>query len=180
MCAKRISMWRKHVLVVANVTAASDELLAALEARAAEKSVAFTLIVPATPSAGGRAAAKERLQGAVEHLRAAGLQVDGEVADGDPIVAVSETWDPRRYDEIVVSTLPMRVSKWLHAGLPQRIGELTGAPVTHVVSHPRPPVEIVPAPARERSVMGPLSVLGWGRPVGNRATNRHASSAPLG
>jgi hypothetical protein len=168
-------MWRKHVLVVANVTAASDELLAPLEARAAEEPVAFTLIVPATSSGGGRAGAAERLSEAVEHLRAAGLQVDGEVADGDPIVAVSETWDPRRYDEIVVSTLPMRVSKWLHAGLPQRIGELTGAPVTHVVSQPRPPVEIVLAPPREKSVMGPLSVLGWGRPMRNSETKSHVS-----
>ena len=27
--------------------------------------------------------------------------------------AVSEAWDPKRYDEIIVSTLPPDVSKWL-------------------------------------------------------------------
>ena len=46
----------------------------------------------------------------------------------------ADEWDPRRYDEIVVSTLPQMVSKWLHAGLPERIERITGARVTHVVS----------------------------------------------
>jgi GABA permease len=156
--------WRKNVLVVANVTAGSDELLAALQTRAGEQPTACTLIVPATPSETDRAADRERLGAAVERLRAAGLEVEGRIADSDPIVAVSEAWDPRRYDEIVVSTLPMDVSKWLHAGLPKRIGELTGALVTHVVSEPpRPPVVLAPPRPHEKSALGPLSVLGWGR-----------------
>jgi hypothetical protein len=58
----------------------------------------------------------------------------------------------------------MRFSKWLHAGLPERIGKLTDAPVTHVVSQPpKPEPEVAPPPARTDSGMGPLSVLGWGR-----------------
>ena len=56
----------------------------------------------------------------------------------------------------------MRFSKWLHAGLPERIGKLTGAPVTHVISQPLHEVEVEPAPLRERSAMGPLAVLAWG------------------
>jgi hypothetical protein len=131
--------WTKHILVVANVTAMSDEWLAALEARPAKETAAFTLIVPSAPFEDGRAAARERLRIVIEHPRAAGLNVHGHLGHGDPIVAVSGAWDPQRYDEIVVSTLPMRVSKWLHAGLPQRIGELTNAPVTHVISQPRKP-----------------------------------------
>jgi hypothetical protein len=162
MTSETVVSWTKHVLVVANVTAASDELRAALEALAREQPTAFTLIVPATPSERDGAADRERLSAAVERLRAAGLQVEGRIADSDPIVAVSEAWDPRRYDEIVVSTLPMHVSKWLHAGLPKRIGDLTGALVTHVISEPRPRVENVPPPPREKSALGPLSVLGWG------------------
>ena len=159
--------WRKHVLVVANVTAASGELLAALEALAAARPTSFTLLVPVTPSGRDASADRERLGAALEQMRAAGLEVDGRVGDSDPIVAVSEAWDPGRYDEIVVSTLPMRVSKWLHAGLPERIGGLTGALVTHVVSEPRSPVEHAPPRPREKSVMGPLSVLGWGGPSGH-------------
>ena len=154
--------WTKHFLVVANVTAASDELLDALRRRAGEQSARFTLIVPATPFGGGRAAAQEALELACERLRGAGLEAEGSVGDADPIVAVTEAWDPKRYDEIVVSTLPMRFSKWLHAGLPERIGKLTGAPVTHVISQPLHEVEVEPAPLRERSAMGPLAVLAWG------------------
>jgi len=75
---------------------------------------------------------------------------------------VSNAWNPKDYDEIIVSTLPMRMSKWLHAGLPERIGQLTGAPVTHIVSQPRPQIEIMPAPPQQQSMMGPLAVLGWG------------------
>jgi GABA permease len=150
------------VLVVANVTAASPELIDALEQNEGAR---FTLIVPATPFGGGRAAAKETLQAALEDLRAHGLEVDGLVGDADACVAVTEAWDPRRYDEIIVSTLPMRFSKWLHAGLPERIEKLTGAPVTHVVSQPaKPAMEVTsPPPHEDRGmVLGPLSVLGWG------------------
>ncbi len=155
--------WKKSILVIANVTAASGELLEALRQRTELGPAAFHLVVPATPFGGGRAAAHEMLSTAVEQMLAAGLEADGNVGDGDPIVAVTEAWDPKRYDEIIVSTLPMRVSKWLHAALPERIERLTGAPVTHVISEPpKPEVEVTRPPAHERSAMGPLSVLGWG------------------
>jgi GABA permease len=157
--------WKKSVLVVANVTATSDELLDALEARAQREPATFTLIVPATPFGGGREAATAKLSEACERLRAAGLEARGSVGDADPLVAVIEAWDPKSFDEIVVSTLPMRLSKWMHAGLPERIAKLTGAPVTHLVSQPpRPAVETAPPPAHEDRgvVMGPLSVLSWG------------------
>jgi hypothetical protein len=101
-------------------------------------------------------------------MREAGLEAGGALGSSDPIVAVDDAWDPRRYDEIVVCTLPIPVSRWLHVGLPQRIAGLTGALVTHVIAHPTPPPS--PAmPARERPhgnlgpLLGALSVLGWGR-----------------
>ena len=155
---------KRNVLVVTNITATSSELHDALRARADRGAAAFTLVVPATPFGGGRAAAREQLAEALERLRGAGLEVDGSVGAGDPISAVSEVWDPKRHDEIIVSTLPMRLSRWLNAGLPERIGRLTGAPVTHVVSQPpKPEVATVPAPAREKlGVIAPLSVMSWG------------------
>jgi hypothetical protein len=158
--------WKRSVLVVANVTASTPELLAELKGRAEREPTLFTLVVPATPFGGGRAAAKESLNRAVEQLREAGLEADGVVGVADPICAVEDVWDPKRFDEIIVSTLPMRVSKWLHAGLPERIGKLTGARVTHIVSQPpKPPVPTSPAPAHDHdpaAVLGPLSVLSWG------------------
>ncbi len=152
--------WKRSFLVVANVTATSDELIEALKARAP---ASFTLIIPATPSGGGREAAMAKLEEAVGQLKAAGLEAEGSVGNADPILAVTDVWDPKRYDEIIVSTLPMRFSKWLHAGLPERIGKLTDAPVTHIVSQPpKPEPEVAPPPAHPDNGMGPLSVLGWG------------------
>ena len=154
--------WEKHILVVANVTATSSELVQALKAIAERETVQFTLVVPATPFGGGRSAATEKLQQACQQLRGEGLEIDGLVGDSDPCVAVTETWDPKFHDEIILATLPMRISKWLHAGLPERVSRLTGARVTHVVCEPHPELEVVPAPPHERAAMGPLSVLGWG------------------
>jgi GABA permease len=157
--------WKLSILVVANVTAASDELFEALESQATQHPASFTLIVPATPFGGGRSAAAAKLEEAVGRLREAGMEAGGTVGAADPVVAVADAWDPKRYDEIVVSTLPMRFSKWLHAGLPERISKLTGAPVTHVVSRPTAPAlasGAPPASAGAASTLGPLSVLGWG------------------
>ncbi len=158
--------WKRSVLVVANVTATSPELLEALRARTEREPSLFTLIVPATPFAGGRSAAGQMLETALERFREAGLEAEGVVGAPDPVVAVTDVWDPKRFDEILVSTLPMRVSKWLHAGMPERIGKLTGASVQHVVSEPRkPPVQAGPRPAHDHDPaagLGPLSVLGWG------------------
>jgi hypothetical protein len=156
--------WKRNVLVVANVTATSAELLAALKQRAQGESPMFTLIVPATPFGGGRKAAVETLEHALAKLREAELECEGAVGVPDPLVAVTDVWDPKRFDEIIVSTLPVDVSKWFHAGLPERISKLTGAPVTHVVSRPPKPVVApmaAPRPA-ETGVLRPLSVLAWG------------------
>jgi nucleotide-binding universal stress UspA family protein len=157
--------WKRSVLVVANVTATSPELLEKLQAMARDGACEFTLVVPATSAGGGRTAAEETLAAALALLIGAGLEVNGVVGPPDPIVAVTDVWDPKRYDEILVSTLPQRFSKWLHGSLPERIGKLTGAPVEHVVSEPpKPPVHASSPPAHEdvAAALGPLSVLSWG------------------
>jgi hypothetical protein len=156
--------WTTNVLVVANVTATSSELLGALVSKAQSGLTRFRLVVPSSSVAGGRQAAERQLADALERLRGAGLDVEGTVGSVDPVVAVSDEWDPRTYDEVVVSTLPMGVSKWLHAGLPERVERLTGARVTHVVAQPARP-EPQPRPVPEHAklgVMAPLSVLSWG------------------
>jgi len=164
----------RHVLVIANITAASDELCQVLSERAKRSPAAFTLIVPATADGGGRRAAHEKLEHALERLREGGLEADGAVGVGDPIVAATEAWDPRRYDEIVVSTLPIGASKWLHAGLPERVARLTGAPVTHVVVHPEKPAPqaVPPPPHPDVGLLKPLTVLGWGGHHDDEATRR--------
>ena len=152
--------WKFSVLVVANVTATSDELIQALKDRASRDSCAFTLLVPA-PAAGsvGRDAARERLESALAAIRDAGLEVEGKVGDHDPIAAVHDEWDPKRYDEVVISTLPTGASKWLQVDLPHRVEKLTGgSQVAHVVSQPqRPEPPTSPAPEKEKhGVLAPL------------------------
>jgi hypothetical protein len=146
--------WEFSVLVVANVTADSDELLDALRERAEHSTCRFTLLVPAIGEE-----ARERLDAALGRMRAAGLEhVSGRVGDPDPIVAVMEAWDPLEFDEIVVSTLPTGSSRWLAANLPRRLEKLTSVPVQHVVSIPKVEPPTSPAPKHEtHGVLSPLA-----------------------
>ena len=130
-------------LVVANRTAESPELLEALKARAAEGDCEFTLLVPSTPhglawaadmSAGGDEA-REHRGGFVEELRGEGLDVgDAKIGDPDPLAAVQDECNFERYDEVIVSTLPLHLSKWLKLDLPSKVKAATGLPVQHVVA----------------------------------------------
>jgi hypothetical protein len=136
-------MDRARVLVVANRTAESPELLQALQERAAEGPISITLVVPATPHgivwaadmhAGGDEAAAHR-ERAVATVRAAGLEVaDGRVGDPDPLAAVEDAVNLEGFDEIVVSTLPGGISRWLKLDLPSRVERATGLPVRHVIA----------------------------------------------
>jgi hypothetical protein len=150
--------WEFSLLVVANVTAGSDELLDSLRDRAEEGACRFTLIMPASG-----ADARTRLEEALERMEAAGLDnVEGSVGDPDPVVAVMETWDPMKFDEIIVSTLPTGSSRWLGLDLPHRLEKLTSVPVRHVVSKPRPaeaPTGPPPEQPQRMGVLGALSAL---------------------
>ena len=153
-----------NVLVVANLTAASTHLLDALKVRSERSPIRVTLVMPAQgPGLGGREAVRERLDTALEGMRAAGLEAEGAIGDADPMEAVAECFDPARHDEAIVCTLPGRSSKWLQYDFPHRVARFTGVPVTHVVAddlRPAPPTS--PAPTHEREPLGPLSVLSWG------------------
>jgi hypothetical protein len=132
-----------NILVVANRTAESPELLEALKQRAAQGDVVFSLLVPATPHGvawaadmhSGGSEAEQHMEAAVERMRAEGLQVAaGKVGDPDPVAAVQDEVNFTTYDEIVVSTLPGGISKWLKLDLPHRVERSTGLPVTHVTA----------------------------------------------
>jgi hypothetical protein len=153
-----------HVVVVATVTAASSDLIAALQARAERGPVDFTLLMPCQgPGLAGRDAIRERLDAALAAWREAGIEAEGVAGDADPMTAMGELWDPRRHDEVIVSTLPGQSSKWIRSDLPHRIARLTGAPVLHVVAMDmRPEAAGGPLPPREKSALGPLGVLSWG------------------
>jgi predicted TIM-barrel fold metal-dependent hydrolase len=108
-------------------------LTAELRRRAETQGARFTLLVPA---GSGPAAEQEAIRVA-EPLRAAGLPVRTKVGCDDPIAAVHEAWNPRVYDEILISSAAQGSTRWLHTGLPRRIERLTGALVRHVPARDR-------------------------------------------
>ena len=131
------------VLVVANQTAESDDLLAALRERAERSDAEFTVLIPATPhgvawaanmaSDKGRNEAEAHRDALVERLRATGLPVaEAVVGDPDPLAAIEDACNLGSYDELIVSTLPHHLSKWLHLDLQRKAAHATGLPVTSV------------------------------------------------
>lgn len=146
-----------HVMVLANRTAAAPELIGALLHRAERGPIAVTLVMPAP-------AAQERLDAALEVWRAAGIErCDGVVGHSGPLEALTEFWDPRRHDEVVVCTLPGESSRWIRTDLPHSAARYTGVSVLHVVA--RDPADVhapSPPPVHEKAALGPLSVLAWG------------------
>jgi hypothetical protein len=137
-----------RVLVVANKTAATPALLDAVRERAARGPIAVTLLVP-NPVHGLHkvvdAADQEHseadavLELAIPLLeRAAGGPVEGMVGDPEPLAAIQDAINLHGFDELIISTLPTRVSRWLHLDLPSKAKGL-GLPVTVVTAQSREP-----------------------------------------
>lgn len=124
----------KVTLVVANRTAATDDLLACLEKLADEGGQRlFIACVPQEDGHGAAAAmARSRKAQIVDRIVAGGHVAAGVVGDPDPYTAVMNALEFFRVDDIVISTLPATRSGWLRAGLIGRVERATGKPVIHV------------------------------------------------
>ncbi len=130
-----------RVLVVAHKTAATQPLLDAVHARAKQGSCTFTLLVPnathglhkvVDPEDQGAGDARAVLDRALPALvEAAGAAVEGIVGDADPIAAIHDAINLRGFDEVILSTLSPRVSRWLKLDLPSKVAGM-GLPVTTV------------------------------------------------
>jgi hypothetical protein len=136
----------KHVLVVANETVGSRQLIESLERRATSSPHHFTVISPQ----GGKdpeavALARQRLESTLRELRLAGLDVVGQVMDPDPFTSIMNALQYHPADEIVISTFPGEKSGWLRADLIGRVRRATGKPVEHLtaeaVTETKAPVE---------------------------------------
>ena len=124
----------RHVLIVANRTAATPMLLAEVSRRASQGPCRFTLLVPRPFWDADTEESAITLELAIPLLEeAARGRVEGLIGGEDPFAAVAAAVEAGGYDEIIVSTLPARVSHWLHIDLPARVERL-GLPVTVVTA----------------------------------------------
>jgi hypothetical protein len=94
--------------------------------------------VPRFTEEPGRALARQRLRHELDRLHALDLDVGGEVGVADPVEAIRTVFHRYRFDEIILSTLPGRRSRWLASDLPSKVRRTFKLPVTHVVGSSRP------------------------------------------
>ncbi len=132
-----------RVLIVAHKTAATDTLLEAVRERAHRGPCAFTLLVPKTTHGMHKVVdADDVAESEAQHVvgaavplleEAAGAHVDAIIGDPDPMAAIQDAINMRGFDEVIVSTLSARVSRWLRLDLPSKVAGL-GLPVTTVTA----------------------------------------------
>ena len=143
----------RRYLLVANRTLGGDHLIRAVRQRMHGEPCEFWILVPAVRPVSGRTEdqsygsdagdygwaesgelfAQQRLDRELKRLHEAGAEADGEVGDADPYKAVSRTMADRKFDEIILSTMPRARSRWLRQDLPRKLQRF-GIPVTQVVS----------------------------------------------
>jgi len=141
-----------RIMVVANQTLGCEELDTALdELLATEPAPEMVLVAPVTATEGehqwdypptdryipapeviAHALANARLERALAGLRGRGVVASGEVVDHDPLHRVEQLLTEQHYDQVVVCTLPERLSRWLRMDLPSRLARATQVPVRHV------------------------------------------------
>jgi hypothetical protein len=148
-----------RILVVANRTLGSSDLLQSIRERMANGRCEFTLLVPAIAHAhrestmetltrritnmpvpdearGAEEAdyehARQRVEFGIEQLQKLGAEVDGEVGSANPAKAVEDALSRRKYDEIILSTLPSGVGRWVSQDLPHKVRRMFKGPVTVV------------------------------------------------
>jgi hypothetical protein len=130
-----------HVLVLAHQTAATPALLGAVRERARRGQATFHLVVPSQPhgmhkvvdpeDVGGDEARDVLAEALPKLSEAAGSEVTGAIGVPEPLMAIQDAINLGSYDEIIVSTLPRRISRWLKLDLVSKARGL-GLPVTHV------------------------------------------------
>jgi hypothetical protein len=154
----------RRYLVVANQTLQAEELREELRKRVSAGPCSFFVIVPATTAAqydpvaaGGvlpqpgmwwwatyyarpatdeeaAAQAQERLGRMLADLAPLGVPVDGDLGSSSPLEAIETVCADHQFDEIIVTTLPRHVSRWLRADLPHQVERRFRLPVTAIIT----------------------------------------------
>jgi len=152
----------RRYLVVANQTLGGRELREEIRKRVSAEKSSFYVVVPNTsaahyhvvPAAGGfvpmpsmatsyggpetdeeaTEEARERLSRMLAHLAELGVPAEGSLGSAQPLEAIEQALKDREVDEVIVATLPKRVSRWLGSDLPHQVERRFGLPVTTIVS----------------------------------------------
>ena len=122
-----------NVLVIANQTVVSDQLLESIRKRAGKGDASFLIVAPQGDEQ-EHGDADRRLRLALTQLRGEGIEAHGQVVHPDAYTAAQHVVNDERVDEIIVSTFPGEKSGWLRRDLVQRLRKDTGLPVEHVIS----------------------------------------------
>jgi hypothetical protein len=141
----------RSYLVVGNQTLDSPELTEAIRERVAAGPARFHIVVPATPVQRGltwdedeaRIAAQDRLTATIGRWAELDAQVTGEIGHRDPIEATEDALRGRQVDEVILSTLPPGISRWLGQDVPSRLKGSIMVPVS-VVTTQRESVSTAP------------------------------------
>jgi hypothetical protein len=134
----------RTIFIIANQTLASEALLRAVIERIETGPARFHVVVPATPIAHAMTwdeeeslhAAQFRLVTILTWLRDCGVEADGEIGDRDPVAALRDALRRRPADEIILSTLPPGISRWLGQDVPSRLRGVVAVPVAVVTETP--------------------------------------------
>ncbi|MGH2662895.1 MAG: hypothetical protein ACRDH8_08815 [Actinomycetota bacterium] len=134
----------RRYLVVANQTLGGQHLAEKVRACLAAGPSRFHVLVPATSpqdhvmwtEGEAIAMAQQRLERALDQFRHLGAEADGEVGDESPFEAIQDAVREQEFDELILSTLPAGLSRWLKQDLPHRVERALDLPVTHVVGEP--------------------------------------------
>ena len=152
----------RRYLVVANQTLGTRELREEIRRRVAAGDSSFYVLVPNTraahyhvvPAAGGLVPmpsmatsyggpetdeeateeARGRLSRMLADLAELGVEAGGDLGSEKPLEGIEQVLKDHDVDEVLVATLPKRVSRWLGSDVPHQIERRFGLPVTTVIS----------------------------------------------
>ena len=146
-------------LIVANQTLGGEQLVARITKLLDEGPITLRLAVPVTDTEGTRqwdypptdryipdahqiatTLAQERLQRELARLRGLGVDADGEVVAPNPVEHLRDLTKQETFDEVIVSTLPHTVSRWLRLDLPHRLARALSVQVSQIEGAAGPPI----------------------------------------
>ena len=131
----------RRYLVVANQTLGGGHLEAKVAECLKEGPCTFHVVVPAThpndhlawTEGEAHRLARERLERALDWFKSLGAECTGQIGDARPMLAIGDVLVTQSFDEIILSTLPSGLSRWLRQDLPARVRREFGLPVTHLI-----------------------------------------------